>query len=303
MNTLAAFTFSPEGGEAITLRAVQIDGNPWFATVDVCRALAMKVGGPAGGSTRYTRSPARDEVRTACRAEAISAPLFDGSSARAISLLSESGLYKLILRAHPDRVPVVRQFQDWVTKTVLPTICKEGVCVMGEEKLNAPAGAKPLDLNDLDALRDQIETLMARKAELLEKLLAAAEAKVEALVPKAAIVDVAFETRLPTLRAFARTLDGLDLVKLPGFLAAMGFLYRHVGPKSGEAVYRVQAEHRLKNWLMGSSNWPKIARAQALKSVAKLAFPPGQIGGGGLSSGVAVTGENRLAALSDPQIQ
>lgn len=247
MNTLAAFTFSPEGGGAITLRAVQIHGDPWFVARDVCGALGMDL---HSGASRWTAGLAADEKQTV--AYSLIAPQnFCGAKGRggmrggsSIGLISEPGLYKLILRAHPDRVPVVRQFQDWVTKVVLPTIRKEGVYVMGEEKLNSPAAAKPLDLNDLDALRDQIETLMARKAELLEKRLAAAEAKVEELAPKAAIVDAAFETRLPTLRVFARTLDGVDLIRLPGFLAAMGFLYRHVGPKSGEAVYRVRAEHR-----------------------------------------------------------
>lgn len=51
--------------------------------------------------------------------------------------IAESGLYKLIMRS--DK-PEARQFQDWVTRDVLPAIRKDGAYVMGEEKaLAAPA--------------------------------------------------------------------------------------------------------------------------------------------------------------------
>ena len=52
-----------------------------------------------------------------------------------LSVVSESGLYKLIIRAHPERNAAVRAFQDWVTRDVLPAIRKDGAYVMGEEKV------------------------------------------------------------------------------------------------------------------------------------------------------------------------
>ena len=57
--------------------------------------------------------------------------LFPGRTARA-SLVSESGLYKLIMRS--DK-PEARKFQDWVTREVLPAIRKDGAYIMGEEKV------------------------------------------------------------------------------------------------------------------------------------------------------------------------
>ncbi len=45
------------------------------------------------------------------------------------TVVSESGLYKLIMRT--DR-PEAKGFQDWVTKVVLPAIRKDGGYVMGE---------------------------------------------------------------------------------------------------------------------------------------------------------------------------
>jgi hypothetical protein len=46
--------------------------------------------------------------------------------------VSESGLYKLIMRS--DK-PEAKDFQDWVTRVVLPAIRKDGGYVMGEEKV------------------------------------------------------------------------------------------------------------------------------------------------------------------------
>lgn len=46
-------------------------------------------------------------------------------------LISESGLYKLIMRS--DK-PEARRFQDWVTREVL-AIRKDGAYVAGEEKV------------------------------------------------------------------------------------------------------------------------------------------------------------------------
>jgi hypothetical protein len=49
-----------------------------------------------------------------------------------VKLVSESGLYKLIMRS--DK-PEAREFQNWVTKVVLPAIRKDGMYVKDEEKI------------------------------------------------------------------------------------------------------------------------------------------------------------------------
>jgi len=55
-----------------------------------------------------------------------------GRGASWLLLITESGLYKLIMRS--DK-PEARKFQDWVTREVLPAIRKDGMYVAGEEKL------------------------------------------------------------------------------------------------------------------------------------------------------------------------
>ncbi len=49
--------------------------------------------------------------------------------------VAESGLYSLILQAEAKGKPVVKQFKDWVTKEVLPSIRKTGSFVTGQPSL------------------------------------------------------------------------------------------------------------------------------------------------------------------------
>uniref|UniRef100_UPI0030D8A3D7 BRO-N domain-containing protein n=2 Tax=Pseudomonas sp. EA_35y_Pfl2_R5 TaxID=3088690 RepID=UPI0030D8A3D7 len=58
-------------------------------------------------------------------------PLVSGPTP-SITFISESGLYKLVMRS--DK-PDARAFQDWVTRVVLPAIRKDGSYVLGEEKV------------------------------------------------------------------------------------------------------------------------------------------------------------------------
>lgn len=46
----------------------------------------------------------------------------------------ENGLYKLIMRS--DK-PEARDFQNWVTRVVLPAIRKDGAYIIGEEKVSS----------------------------------------------------------------------------------------------------------------------------------------------------------------------
>uniref|UniRef100_Q47D43 BRO family protein n=1 Tax=Dechloromonas aromatica (strain RCB) TaxID=159087 RepID=Q47D43_DECAR len=51
-----------------------------------------------------------------------------GKQVSTVSLLAESGLYKMVLRS---RTQQAQKFQDWVTKEVLPSIRKTGSFVTG----------------------------------------------------------------------------------------------------------------------------------------------------------------------------
>ena len=136
-----------------SVRVVQIDGDPWFVAADVCKALGIKNAGNA-----YRRLDA-DEVSTIRRTDV------EKRGGSALVLVSESGLYKLVMRS--DK-PQAKQFQDWVTRDVLPTIRKTGqystsaAAVAAGEMSFAEMTAKVLE-----GLMQQVE-LEKKKAEKLE---------------------------------------------------------------------------------------------------------------------------------------
>jgi prophage antirepressor-like protein len=107
-----------------TIRVVEIDGEPWFVVRDVTNLLNFQT---TAGSGWLTKHLLPEEVRTIRISEGKR-----GNPNKVV--VSESGLYKLILRAQRAN-PVAREFQDWVTRVVLPAIRKDGAYVSGEEKL------------------------------------------------------------------------------------------------------------------------------------------------------------------------
>ena len=120
----SAFALSATADTAVSLfdfkghqiRVVMIDGEPWFVARDVGTALHLL--NTTAALRNITQSEVRDHRLT--------------PQGRANKIISESGLYKLILRS--DK-PQAKSFQDWVTKEVLPAIRKDGAYIAGEEKV------------------------------------------------------------------------------------------------------------------------------------------------------------------------
>lgn len=101
--------------ESHIIRVVMRDGEPWFVAVDVCTALQI------GNPTMALRALDTDE-KALSSIEGLSRGNDHGN------LISESGLYTLILRCRdavkPGTVP--HRFRKWVTGEVLPAIRKTG---------------------------------------------------------------------------------------------------------------------------------------------------------------------------------
>jgi prophage antirepressor-like protein len=106
---------------------VTLDGNPWFIGTDACRALSMNL---KDGTHQWLTGLRDDEKRLANRRDL--PELFSGTFAPSLTLISESGLYKLVMRSNK---PEARAFQDWVTRIVLPSIRRNGGYIAGQEKL------------------------------------------------------------------------------------------------------------------------------------------------------------------------
>lgn len=89
------------------VRVVSRNNDPWFVANDVCKALGYS------NTSKAIADHLDDDER-------YNESLDRGGS---LLLISESGLYALILRS---RKPEARKFAKWVTSEVLPTIRKTG---------------------------------------------------------------------------------------------------------------------------------------------------------------------------------
>lgn len=95
----------------------------------------------------------------------------------AAALISDSGLYTLILRSD---TPEARTSQDWVTRNVLPAIRKDGSYVMGVGKVaTGEMDEDTLIFRAMEAMQRKV----ARLTEEKEKL-AAANANEDLLVTR-----------------------------------------------------------------------------------------------------------------------
>lgn len=108
-NAIIAFDFEDK-----PVRTVEKKGEPWFVLNDVCRVLEItNVGNVA--------QRLDEDEKAAIR-------LTDGSQHREMVLVSEGGLYTVILRAKGAATPGTPawRFRRWVTHDVLPNIRKHG---------------------------------------------------------------------------------------------------------------------------------------------------------------------------------
>lgn len=91
------------------VRVVDVNGEPWFVAKDVCECLDI------GNSRDAVAALDEDEKGV----DSIDTP----GGAQEMSIISEAGLYSLILRS---RKPEAKAFKRWITHEVLPSIRKTG---------------------------------------------------------------------------------------------------------------------------------------------------------------------------------
>ena len=107
-NKIEVFQNEQFGAVRITL----IDGEPWFAASDVCKALEIKNAPQALSrleeDERFTTIISNDSA---------------ASGKSKLSFVNEAGLYSLILSS---RKPEAKAFKRWVTHEVIPAIRKTG---------------------------------------------------------------------------------------------------------------------------------------------------------------------------------
>lgn len=89
------------------IRALEIDGEPWFVAKDVTEALGIK-------NTSQAVAELDDDERS----------MFNIGRQGEVNIVSEPGLYALIQQS---RKPEAKPFKRWVNHDVLPSIRKHGV--------------------------------------------------------------------------------------------------------------------------------------------------------------------------------
>lgn len=146
MNQVQTFGFG-----LMDVRVIEQYGQHWFVAGDVCQCLGLKVDSRNRSYQNHYRRLAPDELSLASVKSA------SGRGTSTAKLISESGLYKLVMRS--DK-PEARAVQDWVTCVVLPAIRKDGAYVMGEEKVATG------ELSE-DELVMRAMSIMSRKVERL----------------------------------------------------------------------------------------------------------------------------------------
>lgn len=134
-----------------TIRAMSVSDEPWFVFRDVCSALALD-------HTALRKLDDDEKGR-----DSIPTPGGD----QQVSIVSEPGLYKLIMRS---RKPEAKAFQRWVTHDVLPALRRDGAYVAS------------------DGTEDDA-TLMARALLAAKRQMDAKDALIAEMRPKALFAD------------------------------------------------------------------------------------------------------------------
>lgn len=132
-----------ENGKFGKIRTLVIDNQPWFVGKDVAEILGYS----------NTRDAIRKHVDSIDKADVA---ICDGRQNRNMTIINESGLYKLIFSS---KLPNAREFTHWVTSEVLPQIRLYGGYIPG----NTP---EEVNQNALDIANRKIADLNKQFSEL-----------------------------------------------------------------------------------------------------------------------------------------
>lgn len=136
-----------------TIRALSVDGEPWFVAKDVCEALGV-------GNSRQALARLDDDEKGVISTDT------PGGEQR-VQTVNEAGLYTLVLSS---RKPEAHAFKRWVTHEVLPAIRRDGAYVAS------------------DGTEDDA-TLMARALIAAQRTIERNRREIDELRPKALFAD------------------------------------------------------------------------------------------------------------------
>ncbi len=117
----------------VTVRVVYRNDEPWFVTIDVCRALGIANASQAVGSLD-------DDEKGICS-------IYTLRGEQEMLIVSEGGLFTLILRCRDamKEGTLPHRFRRWVTGEVLPSLRAQGQIRVGVPSIliySAPEAVK-----------------------------------------------------------------------------------------------------------------------------------------------------------------
>ncbi|MBW6646722.1 Bro-N domain-containing protein [Salmonella enterica] len=129
---------------ASPVRMFNIDGNPWFSAKDVSDALGLR-------NSRKAIAMLDDD-------EKVVTSSYTPGGMQAVNVISESGLYTLILRCRDAVTPgtIPYRFRKWVTSEVLPQIRRTGRYV--REELSPADKAQKVVASFMPAILEAMKT-------------------------------------------------------------------------------------------------------------------------------------------------
>jgi prophage antirepressor-like protein len=207
------------------IRTVLVDGEPWFIAADICSAL--DIANPRDAVRQLDDDESDDHV-------------VDNADTLITKIVSEAGLYSLILRS---RKPEAKVFKRWVTHDVLPAIRHTG-------SYSAPVA---LPQTYADALRELATTVEQRDAAIEQVAVLEPKAELAARVLEAA-GDFSVADAAKILSRDPAVTIGRD--RLFTYLGQLGWTYR----QQGDGRWRpkqVAIEARRLSELAGSHYHPR----------------------------------------------
>lgn len=141
------------------VRVIMRLGDPWFVAKDACDCLEI------ADASQACKNLDDDEKQVVARSPELSLLFTESSNAPTMTLISESGLYALVMRSNKPKAKV---FRKWVTSEVLPSIRKTGGYGIRtvDDMINDPDTAIRL-LTQLKILRLQNDQLAMERDEAI----------------------------------------------------------------------------------------------------------------------------------------
>lgn len=204
-----------------TIRALSVDGEPWFVATDVAKALGYRM------ASDMTRRLDDDEKGT----RSMRTP----GGEQELSVISEAGLYNAILGS---KVPGAREFKRWVTHDVLPALRRDGAYVASD----GTEDDATLMARALLAAKRQMDAKDRQLREQRERIAALGDENAR-LLPMAAYAETTLDAvGCITVTDAARQLKQQDASigqrRLFGLLRADGMLCKNTNQATAQAIER-----------------------------------------------------------------